>query len=267
MDGEADCENPGDEAPHRQNDLLHRRNSQPPKIEGEKDQQHSCRYLDGTVPDRDLVVDQPLDGQVGRDDLCRDQLSNPFRIRRVRINGSAQGNPPTCMTWARGQPLGAGGTGSQRGTEHHNLILPCCDHSCHQGSLGLRRSRRERPGEDGASSGREPGSHPGPLRDPLGSSSRLCWSPTLTRPEHPSEVGDRRSWAIPRAPRDAPKPLWVRPFWNDPLGEERGVNVHLSNPPPPRSGPRGRGGRTGMRVMLRPRSFISCAARLTRSGQ
>ena len=41
------------------------------------------------------------------------------------------------------------------------------------------------------------------------------------------------------------------------------IRGHRSNPPPPRSGPRGWGGRGGMRVKLRSRSFISRAARST----
>ncbi len=85
-----------------------------------------------------------------------------------------------------------------------------------------------------------------------GSSSRLCSKPILTHP-YPSEVGDRRSWAIPE-PVDEPKPLRIDRFRTIRVVLAGEVKAYRSNPPPPRSGPLGRGGRgTGM-TMLGPRS-------------
>ena len=49
MDGETHCENPRHEAPHREEDLLLVRNSQPSEIEREEDKQHYGRDFDGNV--------------------------------------------------------------------------------------------------------------------------------------------------------------------------------------------------------------------------
>ena len=94
-----------------------------------------------------------------------------------------------------------------------------------------------------------------------GSSLRLCSKAILTRPVRISEVGDRRLWAI-LEPVDEPKPRWTKRLGTIRLAMAVGGKAHRSNPPPPRSGPLGRGGRgTTMRVMVRGRSRSPACSR------
>ena len=77
------------------------------------------------------------------------------------------------------------------------------------------------PGTGG--SGREPGSHRGPLRDirvPV--PCRVCAGARFSPDPYPSEVGDRRCWAAR-------------------VGMGEVSERHRSDPRPPRSEPRGRG--------------------------
>jgi len=86
---------------------------------------------------------------------------------------------------------------------------------------------------------------------------RGCAGARFSPYPYPSEVGDRRFSAI-LEPVDEPKPRWTdrfRPIRAMLAGE---VEAYRSNPPPPRSGPRGRGGDgTTIRVTVRSRSLVS----------
>ena len=63
-----------------------------PKVEGESEEKCSSRNLNDDVPVGDLVINESLDGKMSRYDLCWNQLSDPFQIRRVRVNGSVHGH-------------------------------------------------------------------------------------------------------------------------------------------------------------------------------
>ena len=79
-------------------------------------------------------------------------------------------------------------------------------------------------------------------------------------PPHPSEDGDRRSWAI-LEPVDTQKPLWIDRFRTIRVVLAGEVEAHRSSPSPPRSGPRDRGGRMGTGVTVRPRSGFHADSR------
>ena len=100
---------------------------------------------------------------------------------------------------------------------------------------------------------REDGGHRGALRDsPV--PCRGCAGARFSPYPYPSEVGDRRFWAI-LEPVDEPKPLQIDRFGTIRVVLAGEVKAYRSNPPPPRSGPLGRGGGgTTMRVMVRSRS-------------
>ena len=83
-----------------------------------------------------------------------------------------------------------------------------------------------------------------PRDDSMEDDARRRFSPY----PYPSETGVRRSWAI-LEPVDAPKPLPDQSFLPDLRSDGRRDKAHRSNPPPPRSGPLGRGGR-GMGMMI-----------------
>ena len=82
---------------------------------------------------------------------------------------------------------------------------------------------------------------------------RGCARRRFSPDPYPSEVGDRRSWAI-LEPVDLPKPLPDQSFPHDLRSDGREGKAHRSNPPPPRSGPRGRRGRGMGMTMLGPLS-------------
>ena len=75
---------------------------------------------------------------------------------------------------------------------------------------------------------------------------------------YPSGTGDHRFWAI-LEPVDEPKPLRIDRFRTIRVVLAGEVKAYRSNPPPPRSGPRGRGGR-GMGMTMLGRLSRSLAS-------